>query len=155
MKRLWLHRLAGIGAGAALAGTLGVVGIGSAPAGAAISLQVIPTTTVPTGSQSTVNEDQPTALTLTATVNGLDPSETGTVTFDLYGPTTFYFQPPTLTYTVPVGPCLIVLKACTATISVPTSALAVGQWDVDAHYSGDALAKPSLGSFDFNVLPPT
>jgi hypothetical protein len=43
------------------------------------------------------------------------------------------------------GPCVVLLSQCTAQLTVPGSALAVGQNEIVANYSGDSLSDPSTG----------
>jgi hypothetical protein len=156
MTKALLHRLAGITSVAALAGTLGFMGMSASPASASQALQLLPTTLTQTGSAATVHEGAPQTITLTATVSGLTLYVTprGTVTFNVHSPTDSIYLPPSLSYTVPLSQCIILIDRCTASVTIPTSGLEVGLWDSDAQYSGDSLSQPSDQGYDFTVEAP-
>lgn len=102
---------------------------------------ILPTTTTVTTAGSPALTGGP--VTFSATVKilnllNLGPiTPTGTVTFTIDG---------TQQAPVRLGTCIILLKACTASITVPAPADPSETWTVSARYNGDLLSRASTGA---------
>jgi hypothetical protein len=154
MKRLSMHRLAGIASAAALAGTLTFVGLGSTSAGASVGLGLLPTTTqVGLSPFDSYVDGVPAAIFATATITELNVDLLGTdsVTFDVYNPSSVL----TLTKTGNVN-CELLSDSCQVTAQLVQTDdaplnLTPGTWTVIAHYSGNLLSQASVGTTTFLV----
>jgi hypothetical protein len=140
-----MYNLARAGRRLALISTLAAAVVCVGPAvGSAAASGLIPTATSVVASTDIIGPTSLDTAKLTATVRfGLLITPTGTVTFKTtsLGGATTVLGTATLD-----SPCLILLKSCTAELTVSGAALFPGENVITASYAGDVLSRPSSGT---------